>query len=199
MSGIWTELVLFNSFSSDFNFGKLSFTHRQYFTIVPQDLSLAYRAGYQGVVYGDAPFYLLPYMVFSYFPSSSIDGFGGSRSIRGLMRNRLVADGVVYGNVELRYKFVRFKFIKQNWYLAVNPFFDFGRTVQKRKFSTNGVPLEVNDSEYFNAKAENFHLSFGSGFRIAMNENFVIAAELGIPIDKRDGKIGIYIGMNWLF
>jgi hypothetical protein len=32
-----------------------------------------------------------------------------------------------------------------------------------------------------------------------MNENFVIAAELGFPADKRDGGMGIYIGMNWLF
>lgn len=199
MKGIWTELVLFNSFSNEFTFGKLAFTHRQYFTIVPKNLSFAYRLGYQGIVYGDAPFYLLPYMIYSYLPSSSIDGLGGSKSVRGLIRNRLVADGVVYGNVEFRWKFVRFNFIKQQWYLALNPFFDFGRTVQNRLIDVRNIPPTVNQSIYFDYGAESFHFAYGAGLHIAMNENFVIAAEMGMPVDKRDGKMGIYIGMNWLF
>jgi len=172
MKGIWTELVLFNSFSNEFTFGKLAFTHRQYFTIVPKNLSFAYRLGYQGIVYGDAPFYLLPYMIYSYLPSSSIDGLGGSKSVRGLIRNRLVADGVVYGNVEFRWKFVRFNFIKQQWYLALNPFFDFGRTVQNRLIDVRNIPPTVNQSIYFDYGAESFHFAYGAGLHIAMNENF---------------------------
>jgi len=34
---------------------------------------------------------------------------------------------------------------------------------------------------------------------MSITPNFVIAAEMGMPVDKRDGKMGIYIGMNWLF
>src|SRR5690554_7146235 len=51
-------------------------------------------------LFRSSPFYMLPYMVYSYMPSSSIDGLGGSKTIRGLIRNRVVGDGVVYGNLE---------------------------------------------------------------------------------------------------
>jgi len=198
MSGIWTELVLFNSFSESFNFGKLAFTHRQYFTLIPKNVSLAYCLGYQGIVYGEAPFYMLPYMVYSYMPSSTIDGLGGSKSVRGMIRNRLVAKGVAYGNFEIRWKLVRFNFINQKWYLAINPFFDVGRTVQKSELDLSGVPDSIRQ-DYFRTSDETFHFTYGAGLHIAMNENFVIAAELGFPADKRDGGMGIYIGMNWLF
>ncbi|HOM36372.1 MAG TPA: hypothetical protein P5538_02340 [Bacteroidales bacterium] len=59
MKGIWTEVVLYNNYNKDFVFGRLGFTHRQYFTIIPKNLSFAYRIGYQGVVYGNAPFYFI--------------------------------------------------------------------------------------------------------------------------------------------
>ncbi len=199
MEGVWTEIVLLNSIGSDFKFGKLAFTHRQYFTVVPDNISLAYRIGYQGIVYGDAPFYMLPYMVYSYMPSSTLDGLGGSKSVRGMIRNRLVADGVVYANFELRYKFVRFRFINQNWYLAINPFFDCGRTLQKTDLPVFTALETYNNDQYIKPGEETFHFTYGAGLHISMNENFVIAAEAGIPMNKKDGGLGIYIGMNWLF
>lgn len=199
MKGIWSELVIFNSFSKNFTFGKIALTHRQYFTIIPNDFSFAYRLAYQANVYGKSPFYMLPYMVYSYMPSSSIDGLGGSKTIRGLIRNRVVGDGVVYGNLEFRYKFVRFKFIKQNWYIALNPFLDAGMVVQKTKIDKTGIPNIVDQSLFFKDNAESVHLTYGCGLHIALNENFVIAADIGLPVKKEDGKMGIYIGMNWLF
>jgi len=108
----------------------LAITHRQYFTIVPKDISLVYRLGYQGVVYGDAPYCLLPYMIYSYISSSTVDGLGGSKTIRGMIRNRTVGKGMVFGNLEFRYKFARFVFLKQDWYAAINPFLDAGMVVQ---------------------------------------------------------------------
>lgn len=199
MKGIWSELVLFNSISKDFVFGKLAATHRQYFTIIPKDLSFVYRLGYQGIVYGKSPFYMLPYMIYSYMPSSTVDGLGGNKSIRGMIRNRTVGDGMVYANAEFRYKFVRFKFIKQNWYVALNPFLDAGMVVQKTKIDKSNMPSEIQQVLYFNNNAETIHLTYGAGLHIAMNENFVIAADIGLPMKKDDGKMGIYIGMNWLF
>lgn len=199
MKGIWSELVLFNSHSKDFVFGKLAATHRQYFTIIPKDLSFVYRLGYQGIVYGKSPFYMLPYMIYSYMPSSTVDGLGGNKSIRGMIRNRTVGDGMVYANAEFRYKFVRFKFIKQNWYVALNPFLDAGMVVQKTKIDKSNMPSEIQQALYFNNNAETIHLTYGAGLHIAMNENFVIAADIGLPMKKNDGKMGIYIGMNWLF
>ncbi len=197
MKGIWTEVVLYNNYNKDFVFGRLGFTHRQYFTIIPKNLSFVYRLGYQGIFYGNAPFYMLPYMVYSYLPSSTIDGLGGSKSVRGMIRNRTVGNGMAFANMEFRYKFVRFKFINQNWYIALNPFLDAGMVVNKKEIDTSGVTADI--SQYFNNNAEKPHLTYGCGIRFAMNENFVIAADAGFPVKPQDGKMGLYIGMNWLF
>jgi hypothetical protein len=32
-----------------------------------------------------------------------------------------------------------------------------------------------------------------------MNENFIVAVDYGMPLDNRDGKGGLYIGLNFLF
>jgi outer membrane protein assembly factor BamA len=162
-------------------------------------LSFAYRIGYQGIVYGDAPFYLLPYMIYSYMPSSTVDGLGGSKSVRGMIRNRTVGKGNAFANLEFRYKFVRFRFIKQNWYAALNPFLDAGMVVQKIDIDKSNIPNDVFQAQYFATNTETVHLTYGCGLHLAMNENFVIAADIGLPVKAADGKMGVYIGMNWLF
>jgi hypothetical protein len=198
MSGIWTEAVLFNSIGEDFNFGKLAITHRQYFTIIENDLSFAYRLGYQGIVWGEAPFYMYPYMVYSYMPSSTIDGLGGAKSVRGLIRNRVVSKSVAFANLEFRCKFWRFKFINQNWYMAFSPFTDIGRSISLVDIDKSNIPEGINRDNYF-SDDEDFHFTYGAGLHVAMNENFVIAADIGIPFKAADGQMSIYIGMNWLF
>lgn len=199
MKGVWSEIVLFNSYNKNYTFGKLALTHRQYFTLVPEDLSFAYRLGYQGVVYGDVPFYLMPYMIYSYMPSSTVDGLGGSKSVRGMVRNRTVGKGMVFGNFEFRYKFARFMFLKQNWYAALNPFLDAGMVIQKFDIDKTGIPDDIDQSLFFASDKEVPHLTYGCGLHLAMNQNFVIAADIGFPVKKDDGKMGVYIGMNWLF
>jgi len=199
MSGMWSEIVLFNSFGNESSFGKLSLMHSQYFTIIANDLSFAYRLGYQGKVWGDMPFYLAPYMIYSYMPSSNIDGLGGSKTVRGLMRNRLVAESVAFANVELRWKFSRFKFLNQNCYLAASPFMDFGTTVKKMDIEFNETISQAEKESHFKNDEEGLHATYGVGLHFAMNQNFVVAADLGLPINEQDGNMGIYIGMNWLF
>lgn len=198
MSGIWSEVVLLNSFGSDTNFGKLSVMHRQYFTIIPKDLSFAYRLGYQGNVWGEMPFYMAPYMVYSYMPSSNMDGLGGSKTMRGMMLNRLVAKSVAFANVELRWKFSYFQFLNQNCYLAASPFVDLGRTIQKMDIDLSNVP-DAEKDDHFADDNEKVHMTYGAGLHFAMNQNFVVAADVGLPINEQDGAMGVYIGMNWLF
>jgi hypothetical protein len=43
------------------------------------------------------------------------------------------------------------------------------------------------------------HISYGAGLRVVMNQNFIIKCDYGRTIDERDGKSGIYIGLNYLF
>ncbi len=203
MKGIWSEAVIFQSFNPDFKFTKVALTHRQYFTIIPKNLSFAYRVGYQGIIAGNAPFYILPYMVSSFSNTSNTDGLGGSKTVRGMIRNRVVGESVVYGNLELRWKFVHFKFINQNFYLALNPYLDFGQVLKSHDLNVNidniAYPAGESKSDYFKTGSDKMHFTYGSGLHIAMNQNFIIAADVGFPLDEQDGKMGIYIGLNFLF
>lgn len=200
MKGIWSEAVIFQTFNNDYNFTKIALMHRQYFTLVKNNLSFAYRIGYQGIVAGDAPFYMLPYMVSSFTKSSNADGLGGSKTVRGMIRNRVVGKSVGFGNAELRWKFTHFNWINQNFYLALNPFVDFGQVIEKRKVNWSNVDFEgENSTDYFVEGKDKLHITYGCGFRIAMNQNFIIAADIGLPADSQDGSMGVYIGLDFLF
>ncbi|MEE4287375.1 MAG: hypothetical protein V2I31_14575, partial [Mariniphaga sp.] len=126
------------------------------------------------------------------------EGLGGAKTIRGVRRNRIVGDGFFYGNLEARWKFARFRFINNNFYLGLNGFTDFGQVTKKIETTPeNGfVPQPEN---YFDSDAEKMHFSYGAGLRIVMNQNFVIAVDYGFAADERDGDSGLYIGLNYLF
>lgn len=203
MKGIWSELVFAMApkfmGDGDFGFVKITAAHRQYFTLVKNDLSLAYRLAYQGTIGGKVPFYMQPYMINSFAQTTTIDGLGGARNLRGIMRNRVVGDGVAYGNTELRWKFFRFGLIKQNFYLALNAFADAGMVVQKVEINKNGIPKSVDQTQYFSDSPEKIHVCLGGGFRVVMNQNFIIAADFGAALNKRDGTTGVYIGFGYIF
>ncbi len=203
MKGIWSEVIfaLAPSFlgDSDFGFAKIAIAHRQYFTLIKNDLSFAYRLAYQGTIAGKVPFYLQPYMINSFAQTTTIDGLGGSRNLRGILRNRVVGDGVAYGNTEFRWKFYRFGLIKQNFYLALNAFADAGIVVQKIEVDKSGIPANIDQSQYFSQGPEKLHFCLGGGLRVVMNQNFVISADFGSALDKRDGTSGLYIGFGYLF
>lgn len=201
MKGIWTEAVLMGApefLGAESGFAKLSLTHRQYFTLIPNDLSLAYRLAYQTTIAGHAPFYYQTQVIVSELKGAVSEGLGGAKSLRGIRRNRIVGDGFFYGNVEARWKFARFQFINNNFYLGLNGFMDFGQVTKQIEFNTqNGfVPQPDN---YFDKGAEKMHFSYGPGLRIVMNQNFVIAVDYGMAADERDGDSGLYIGLNYLF
>lgn len=209
MQGIWTEVVLCGSpdiLGGEQSFAKLSFIHRQYFTIVPNDLSFVYRLAYQTTIGGEVPYYYQSQMITSVLKSANSEGLGGGSSLRGIRRNRVVGDAYFLGNVEARWKFSRFQFKNNNFYLGLNAFADFGRVTNGIDFNSPEFPLGSNmmdivdyRSEYFDADAEEMHYSFGLGLRVAMNQNFIIRCDYGMAADERDGDSGIYIGLNYLF
>lgn len=200
MSGMWSEAVIFAApgfmSNGDFAYSRISVTHRQYFTIIENDLSFAYRMNYQGTLGGDVPFYMLPYMINSFSLSSNTDGLGGSRTVRGMLRNRVVGEGMAFGNFELRWKFYRIVLLNQNIYLALNGFMDAGQVVSKKKIDE---PADPEFYDFYNEGKESLHLTLGGGFRVAMNENFILAIDYGKPLDERDGSGGLYVGLNYLF
>jgi hypothetical protein len=203
MKGIWTEAVLVGApefLGAESGFVKFNLTHRQYFTIVPKDLSLAYRLAYQTTVAGHAPYYYQTQVITSVLKGASSEGLGGAKSLRGIRRNRIVGDGFFYGNIEARWKFVRFQFINNNFYIGLNGFVDFGRVTKKVDIDTdflNGFDLRA--IRNFDFGSEAMHYSYGAGLRIAMNQNFIVSVDYGMAADERDGDSGLYIGLNYLF
>ena len=113
-----------------------------------------------------------------------------------------MGDGIAYGNLEFRWKFARFYFIKQNFYLSLNTFLDAGKVVKSIDFDKQKVTsteVGFNASDYVGDANDALHVSWGAGLRIVMNQNFIIAVDHGRATDKRDGNAGTYIGLNFLF
>jgi len=118
---------------------------------------------------------------------------GGAKTLRGILRNRVVGDGMVYGNFEVRWKFLRTIIWGQNVYLALTGFTDVGRVVQKYKFNMDNVPKDfINDQE-------TFHVSYGSGMQIVLNANFIVNFSYALAREAQDGSSGFYINLNYLF
>ena len=205
MKGVWSEAVIqvAPAFLGESGFGhiKLSITHRQYFTLIENDLSFAYRLGFQKTIAGTTPFYAQPLVITSFLKGNTSEGLGGSKSLRGILRNRIIGDGFLMGNFELRWKFLRFNIGKMNIYLGLNGFLDAGYVVDPIDVDRGLTELGVGESlsDYWDQDKDAMHMTAGTGLRIALNENFIIAADFGKAFDNRDGNTGLYIGLNYLF
>lgn len=202
MEGMWDEVMFIFSPkilpSQQRSFTKVSVIHRQYLPIIKDRFSFAYRLAYQGTIAGRTPFYLESYMITAVSFATTIDGLGGAKTLRGILRNRVVGKGMVYGNAEFRYIFLKTVIWKQNIFLSLNAFGDAGRVVQKYDVpeTFNGQPYPAG---YFDFGAEKFHFSYGGGLNLIMNRNFIISTDFGFTTDKRDGNFGFYAGIGYLF
>jgi outer membrane protein assembly factor BamA len=202
--GMWSEALLVYSpsffFNPEFSFTKLILIHRQYFTIIPKKLTVAYRLGYQGTIGGTAPFYFEPYMISSYSSATKTDGLGGAKSLRGILRNRVVGDGVAYGNLEVRWKFLQTHLGKANLDFSLNGFADAGMVVKPFEINKSKIPTaELGQYFDFSSANDKLHPAAGAGLRIALNENFILAIDYGLAFNKQDGAKGLYISIGNLF
>jgi outer membrane protein assembly factor BamA len=208
MKGIWTEMGVEISpkfLGNDWGFSRLYITHRQYFTLVKDDLALVYRVGYQTKLTGSVPFFYLSQVITSRLTGTQSEGLGGSSTMRGVLLNRVIGDGFVYGNVELRWKPIYFKLFKQDCYLGLDAFYDFGVVTDKIDLPstlsatfTSKYPEEPYN-KYFNIGQEKLHQSAGISIMPVINQNFVIAFDIGKAFNAQDGNIGFSIGLNYLF
>jgi len=209
MKGIWTETgVEFapGFMGNDWSFSRFYIIHRQYFTLVENNLSFVYRLNYQSTLSGNVPFFYQSQAITSILTGATNEGLGGSSTMRGILRNRIIGDAFVLGNFELRWKPVYFKFLKQDCYLGLNAFYDIGRSVSGIKLPdnlqstfTSGPYTSDSFSDYFKPDEEKFHQSAGISIMPVMNNNFVIAIDIGKSFNEQDGNIGFSIGLNYLF
>lgn len=200
--GIWAEGIVMTAprffFNDESAYTKLALVYRQYLPLISNKLTFAYRVGWQGTVSGNTPFYMQPFMVTTNIKITKNDGLGGAKSLRGILRNRIVGDAITYANFELRYKFFKFNKWNQNFYMSLSGFSDLGMVTKEININKSSVPLELYN-RYFDAEKDKLHLSYGAGLQIAMNENFILAIDYGIAADKKDGDNGLYIGIGYIF
>ena len=200
--GIFTEAVIQSApkfINEAFPHTKLAIIHRQYFSLA-KDLQFAYRLDYQTTLGSNkVPYFAQPELITSFLIAASNQGLGGKSSVRGILRNRVVGDAVGFGNFEFRYKFLRFEWLKQNFYLGTNVFFDSGLVLQPIEMDLSAVSATDRATYFSNYESGKFHSAAGIGLKIGWNENFVISADYGKAFNKQDGNSGMYIGLNYLF
>ena len=180
-------------------YGRYYAVLRQYFPLMGDRLVFAYRANVQGFI-GKPGFYVLPWeSVLG--PGYDRDGFGGYRTIRGLMRNRVQGQAVCYFNTELRWRFYSTRVLGQNLTLGANAFFDGGRVLQDYTDVTVNPAWTFLPSQLTQSGTERFHLAAGAGLRFILNKNFIIAVDYGRAFDRQDNRKGgsLYINTGYLF
>ncbi|MFA6999363.1 MAG: hypothetical protein WC198_09410, partial [Victivallaceae bacterium] len=137
----------------------------------------------------------------SFLTAADNQGLGGKRSIRGVLRNRVIGNDIAFGNFEFRYKFLKFEVFKQNFYLGTNIFFDSGIILKPIEIENFDV-LSSDDKDELLLKdyeSGKFHSAAGIGLKIGWNENFVISVDYGKAFDPQDGDSGMYINLNYMF
>mgnify|MGYP004618937023 FL=1 len=213
--GIWAEghLMLAPKWLGTTNpFWRYSLTMRQYFPIIGGNrLTFAYRLNYEGNFGNSAPYYVLPFITLM-GESCDRDGMGGYRTVRGIMRNKVVGLDMASYVAELRWRFYDFSVFGQNLSLGLSVFSD-GTMV------TRGRDMSFRGEEEFRASYDAYmqngtghdrpHITAGAGFRIILNENFILALEGGVPLSrfypassplyKQDGNGAFYINSGYLF
>jgi outer membrane protein assembly factor BamA len=208
MKGIWTEMGVEISpkfMGNDWGFSRFYLTHRQYFTLIKNDLAFVYRLGFQTTLTGTVPFFYQSQVITSMLTGATSEGLGGSSTLRGVLRNRVIGDGFLFGNIELRWKPIYFKLFKQDCYLGLSGFYDFGIVTKKIKLPDNlettfdNTMTKYSFSDFFDPGAEKLHQDAGISIMPVMNQNFVIAIDIGKAFNKQDGNIGFSIGLNYLF
>ena len=193
--GIWTEanLSLAPGFlGTSHPYYRYMLTFRHYIPVVKDQLTFAYRLNYQGTIGNNLPFYVMP--VFSTIGKEyDKDGIGGYRTVRGVMRNRIQGLDVGFFNTEFRWKFLRTHLWKQNVFLGLNVFCDGGMVTRDYDM------LSLNNDFVNTSKSNGLQAAAGGGFRIGINQNFIIAVDYAKPFNKQDGNGGLYINTGYLF
>ncbi len=201
--GIYAEYTLTGS--SDFIDGNgynsliQTFMWRHYVPIYKDKLTFAYRLGVQHKIAGNVPWYMINNINTPFFQKMYTEGLGGVVTMRGVNRNGVLGDGFVLGNAELRWHFLDFKFINQNWQLALSPFFDAGMIIQPFR-EKELKEADIENVELYSGDKEGIHTSAGLGFKIIMNRNMILGVDAGRALDPRDGeKVKIFVGFNYIF
>lgn len=209
-----------------YNHLQFNFNFRHYVPIYRDRVTFAYRIGTQNNIAGSSPFYMNTYLNTLFIQRVMYEGLGGANSLRGIMRNRILANGFAYANVELRTKVAKFDIGRQHFYIGLAPFFDLGVITQPyeldeelihKAYAEDNDPLKLTLGDYFAVMQTGVsdaqesplntdlvylpHMAAGLGLKVAMNENFVLSVDWAMALDKQDNAkwANFYIKMGYLF
>ena len=201
-----------------YNHLQFNFNFRHYVPVYRDRVTFAYRIGTQNNIAGKSPFYMNTYLNTLFIQRVMYEGLGGANSLRGIMRNRILANGFAYANVELRAKIAHFDIRRQHFYIALAPFFDMGIITQpyeldgikiQNAYASDTDPLKLPLESYFSMKDGEFdssevympHMAAGVGLKVAMNENFVLSVDWAMALNEQDNAkwANFYIKMGYLF
>ncbi len=175
----------------------LSADFRQYISVFPGTLTLAYQIGYKGKIAGSLPFYAMP-----------------AFQMRGSYGSRITGDGVAWASMDLRLTAARFTAFRQNFEIGLVGFADCGRVIGYHNLAGQSALGEEMISKSIEGAAygpyrsifdsgiatrEKLHSSVGGGFFYSMNKNFITAVEFGKPLNPQDGKFGVYMNLGFSF
>lgn len=228
--GIWAELYAYGSpdilngrGKNGYHYLKLAAHFRHYVPLYKDRIIFAYHLAYQGKLAGNTPYYTLQNINTLYLRQIISDGLGSINTVRGVPYNSVIGDGYAWANVEMRFKLVSFRLFKQNFYLATNPFFDMGACVQPYRLDemkgvlSNSELSQAEKNLIYTGQKEKLHMSAGLGLKLAMNRNFILSAEVAVPLNttvytntnlnvpvseltmKKSYKPGVNIGLNYIF
>ena len=194
--GIWAEFYLTGApdiFKTGYHYSRLSAHFRHYVSPWGDDrFTVAYHLGYQNILSGEAPFYVLQNITSLVINKTVYEGLGNRYTIRGTRSNRFVANGYAWGNLEMRIKLFHFILKNQAFYVSTNPFIDMGAIV-------NPFRLGAEKGTDLYKEATRLHESAGLGLKLVMNRNFVMGVEAAKPFNPDDGHGRIIIGTNYIF
>ena len=211
--------------AAGYNHLQFNFNFRHYVPVYRDRVTFAYRIGTQNNIAGKSPFYMNTYLNTLFIQRVMYEGLGGANSLRGIMRNRILANGFAYANVELRCKLVHFDIRRQHFYIGLAPFFDLGMITQpyeldgtriQKAYTADTDPLKLPLESYFamtqsednseslilNSRLTYLpHMAAGVSLKAAMNENFVLSVDWAMALDKQDNAkwANFYIKMGYLF
>lgn len=202
--------------AAEYNHLQFNFNFRHYVPVYRDRVTFAYRIGTQNNIAGQSPFYMNTYLNTLFIQRVMYEGLGGANSLRGIMRNRILANGFAYANVELRCKVAKFDIGRQHFYIGLAPFFDMGvitqpyeldevkirklydedcvETAAKISKGENAV-MPMDFDKYFKLdengnidQSEVYipHMAVGLGLKAAMNENFVLSVDWAMALDPQD-------------
>ena len=199
-----------------YNHLQFNFNFRHYVPVYRDRVTFAYRLGLQNTIAGKSPFYMNTYLNTLFIQRVMYEGLGGANSLRGIMRNRILANGFAYANIELRTKVAKFDIGRQHFYIGLAPFFDLGVITQPYELDEEGIKkayakdvlettaqallgqdvvMPLAFDKYFAVDADGNidqskvylpHMAAGLGLKVAMNENFVLSVDWAMALNKQD-------------